>query len=252
MNTKNAPDTLWFPKLGNSPNASCRLFCFPYAGGSSFIFNSWSKTIAENVELVAIQLPGRANRMTEKPFTNVESLVEVLTEKILPFTSMPFAFFGHSMGAIISYELAVNLMKEVSIEPIHLFVSGRSAPHLAAREKITYNLPDKEFIKEIAKLNGTPKEILQNAELLELLFPLLRADFELVETYGFKNHAPLNCPISAFGGSDDDEVPVEDVKAWKQHTVSDFKLNILEGDHFFINHFGDFFTKTISSELRNY
>lgn len=252
MHNKNTPDSLWFPKLGNSSNASCRLFCFPYAGGSSFIYNSWSKTIADNIEIIAIQLPGRANRMTEKPFTNVDPLIEILTEKILPLTSMPFAFFGHSMGAIISYELAVSLMKEANIEPVQLFVSGRSAPHLAAREKITYNLPDAEFVKEIAKLNGTPKEILQNAELLELLFPLLRADFELVETYKFRNHAPLKCPISAFGGSDDEEVSIDDLKAWRRQTVSDFKLNILEGDHFFINHFGNFFTKTISSELRNY
>jgi len=252
MKNPSTSDSLWFPKLGTSQKASCRLFCFPYAGGSSFIYNNWSKTISENIEICAIQLPGRANRMNEKPFTGVEPLVEVLTEKILPFTTMPFAFFGHSMGAIICYELAINLRKKANIEPLHLFVSGRSAPHLAANDRITYNLPDQDFIKEIAKLNGTPKEILQNAELLELLFPLLRADFELVETYKYNKQQQLNCPISAFGGSEDEEVSIDDLKAWKVHTKAGFKLNVLDGDHFFINHFSEVFTKTISAELKDF
>lgn len=242
-------DALWFPGLKPFWAGACRLFCFPYAGGSSFIYHKWSKSIDGQLEVCPVQLPGRANRMNEMPFTNVDCLVEVLSERISPFINRPFAFFGHSMGAIIAYELAQRLASTRGLEPVHLFVSGRSAPHVKSEEKLTYNLPKNRFIAEIEKLNGTPQEILQNPELLELLLPLLRADFQLVETYRASDSGALSCPITVFSGTNDEEVALGELEQWKQHTTGRFAIYVLDGDHFFISQHSQFLIATISETL---
>lgn len=244
-------DSLWFPNIKNQPNSTFRLFCFPYAGGSNVTYNKWSKSISTNIEVCAVQLPGRANLMNEKAFTEVDALVEVLCDKLSAFTDKPLALFGHSMGAIICYELSQKLIEITGTGPVHLFVSGRQAPHIRTKDKITYNLPQDEFIEELKKLNGTPKEVLENADLLEIVLPLLRADFKLVETYHHRNQKPLPCPITVFGGTEDNEVKIKDLKEWKDYTTSKFELQIFDGDHFFINQYKDKFTSIISKALND-
>jgi medium-chain acyl-[acyl-carrier-protein] hydrolase len=212
-----------------------RLFCFPYAGGGAVIYRDWHKSFPQQIEVCPVQLPGHGERMKDPPFTQIKPLVEATAEALLPFFDKPFAFFGHSMGALISYELAQLLRREKAAVPLHLFVAGHSAPHLRNREVITYNLPHDEFVEELRRLKGTPQQVLDHLELLKLMVPLLRADFEICETYPCSKGPPLESPITAFGGRDDVEVPRERIEPWRDHTTGAFSVHLLPGDHFFIH-----------------
>jgi len=151
------------------------------------------------------------------------------------YSDLPFAFFGHSMGSLISFELARRLRRERQQEPIHLFVSGRSAPQLPDEEPPAHNLPEPEFLEELRRLNGTPKEALAYPELMQILIPILRADFSVCETYIYTEEPPLACPISAFGGTQDSDVSREDMEAWRRQTRASFTLRMFSGDHFFLH-----------------
>ncbi|HZT60922.1 MAG TPA: alpha/beta fold hydrolase [Pyrinomonadaceae bacterium] len=238
----------WISSPRPNPRASVRLFCFPYAGGSAAIYRSWHEGFPQTVEVCPIQLPGRGTRFREKPFTNLTALVGEMAQALLPHFDRPFAFFGHSMGSLISYELARLLREGRAIAPCHLFVSGRSAPHLASRN-VTYNLPEDEFIAELRRLNGTPREVIEHPELMKLMIPLMRADFEMCETYSASQGRPLDCPVTAFGGDGDEEVPREEIEAWHRHTTGPFSLHMIPGDHFFLQTSRPRLTHIIAREL---
>lgn len=221
------------PRL--NPQASLRLFCFPYAGGSALIYRNWQESFPSTIEVCPVQLPGRGGRMKEKPFTALMPLVEALGQALLPFLDKPFAFFGHSMGTLIGYELAQLLRRENSLSPTNLFLSGHSAPQLKQQERLTYNLPEDEFIEVLRRLNGTPTEVLEHPELIRLMLPLLRADFEAVQTYSYTPYPPLDCPITALGGISDTEVPEEAIQAWREQTNGRFSARMFPGDHFFLH-----------------
>jgi medium-chain acyl-[acyl-carrier-protein] hydrolase len=240
----------WFGTVKPNPKAQLRLFCFPYAGGGASIYRTWWQSLPPLVEVRPVQLPGRENRLSEPPFTRVEPLVQAVAEALLPHLNLPFAFFGHSMGAVIAFELARKLRAVINLEPLHLFVAGRIAPHLIDLEPPTYNLPDPELIEELRRLNGTPREALEHPELMHLMLPLLRADFQLVQTYAYVDGAPLDCPVTAFGGLQDPEVSREELAAWREHTTGAFSLRMFEGDHFFLQAAQTQILQIISQELR--
>jgi medium-chain acyl-[acyl-carrier-protein] hydrolase len=148
---------------------------------------------------------------------------------------MPFAFFGHSMGAGIAFELSRRLRRLGGIEPTHLFVSGRRAPHMPDADRPLHRLPDAEFIDELRRLNGTPAEVLDHPELMEMMLPLLRADFSVSETYTCEPRPSLSCPLTVFGGTRDHHAGPGTLEGWREHTVGRFDLRMFEGDHFFIN-----------------
>jgi medium-chain acyl-[acyl-carrier-protein] hydrolase len=226
---------LWFGCPRPNPNASLRLFCFPYAGGSATIFRLWPDLMIPSVEICAVNLPGRLARLLEAPFTRLTPLVQALAPAIMPWTDKPFVFFGHSMGALISFELTRQLRTIGAPLPERLFISGRRAPHLLDPDPHRHTYPDHLFIEELGRLNGTPPEVMANPELMQLMLPLLRADFAMCETYEYRPEPPLPCPLTAFGGLQDHEVPPESLEAWNQHTASAFRLCLLPGDHFFLN-----------------
>ncbi|GCF07276.1 thioesterase II family protein [Dictyobacter arantiisoli] len=226
-----------------------RLFCLPYAGGGASIYNRWAEELPTQIELCALQLPGRENRFVERPFTNLNQVVETLLPIIKPYLDVPFAFFGHSMGSLISFELTRAIRNEYSWEPACLFVSGHRAPHVPRERKILHTLPTPDFIREVRKLNGTPEELLQSSELLELFLPLLRADFELCETYSYKMQAQLTCPIVAFGGLQDEDVPRDALGAWHEQTSAHFCRRLFHGDHFFLHQHRRHLTKFIAQRL---
>jgi len=225
----------WVGLSKPSPQAKVRLFCFPYAGGGSLIFRRWAESLPSSVEVCPVQLPGRETRLHEMAFTRMTPLVQTIAEAMLPYFDKPFAFFGHSMGATISFELSRHLRREYGIEPEHLFVSGRSAPQTPDTDPPTYHLPEEDFIEELRRLNGTPKEVLEHKELLGLLLPLLKADFELIQTYQYTVEPPLDCPISAFGGLQDEEVGCNILELWKEQTTASFALRLFPGNHFFLH-----------------
>jgi medium-chain acyl-[acyl-carrier-protein] hydrolase len=229
--------------------ASLRLLCFPYAGGSASIFHRWSDNLPATVDVCPIQLPGRGSRMLEPSMTDMSSIVKAIAEAMLPHLDRPFAFLGHSMGATISFELARYLRAKHGVEPSHLFVSGCRAPQSSRETMMIYDLPDAAFMEELRRLNGTPGEVLEYPELMRLMMPTLRADFELAQTYTYSAGAPLSCSITAFGGLQDKGVSRRQLQAWGTQTSADFSLHMLPGDHFFIHQSQPLFLKALSREL---
>jgi medium-chain acyl-[acyl-carrier-protein] hydrolase len=233
MTTRPTPQQ-WALCFKPNPTAKVRLFCLPNAGGGAFAFRAWAYKVPETIEVCPIQLPGRENRLREKPFTDVAALVEALAEALGPQLTLPFAFFGHSMGALIAFELTRYLRRQ-GIQPVHLFVSARSAPQVLNAEPVLHQLPDDQLIEQLRKLNGTPEEIIQNLEVMQALLPLLRADLTVNEAYTYTQEEPLDMPISAFGGLEDQRVKPATIKEWAMQTRNTFKFRMLPGDHFFIH-----------------
>jgi medium-chain acyl-[acyl-carrier-protein] hydrolase len=234
--SNNADAARWFMTRGENPRARLNLFCFPYAGGGAQIFRNWQAAFpaAAGVQVWPVQYPGRGTRLRERPFTDWGALVEELAEAVLPLTDKPFAFFGHSMGATLAFELARLLRARRGAEPRHLFISGRRAPQVPDSEAPTYGLPDDEFIAELRRLNGTPAELLEHPELMQLMLPVIRADFSLTQTYAHTPQPPLSCPFSVFGGLRDVDVTREHLEGWCEHTTGPCSLRMFDGDHFFL------------------
>ncbi len=233
-NLATTPDQ-WFKPLPANPQATLRLFCFPYAGGSAQIFRNWSNHLSDTVELCPAELPGHGRRRKETPFTDLNKLVSALIPIITPYLDQPFAFFGHSMGALIAFELTRTLRDEGQPLPTHLFVSGRRAPQFPEDDPPTYNLPDEELIEKLRWLKGTSSSILDNPEMMQLMLPILRADFEVCETYQYREQPPLPCPITAFGGWRDPASRRGGLKGWREHTSADFNKKTFPGNHFFLH-----------------
>lgn len=215
-------------------NAKIRLFCLPYAGGSASTYISWAKSFDHGVELVLIQPPGRASRMNEPPHRKMAALVDEIIQKAGFITSRPYLIFGHSLGSRVAYEMVCRMAIAGLPLPECLIASGSRAPHTQKERKNIYNLPQDQFILELKKLNGTPNEVLANPELLELVTPLLRADFEIADTHTAEPII-IKSPIHVFGGQDDDDVSLDQLKAWKELAGGEFNLETIPGDHFFIN-----------------
>ena len=233
MTTTPAHAWLTCPKL--NPQARLRLFCFPYAGGGASAFRTWSDDLPPDIEVCLVKLPGRESRLTEPLYMQLSPLVQTLAQVLVPSLNPPFVFFGHSMGAPISFELVHELRRQMRPGPSHLFVAARRAPHIPESKPPIHRLPESEFVEELRRLNGTPEEVLQHAELMQLMLPILQADFALCETYSYTTKEPLDCPISAFGGLQDLRVSRDDLAAWRQQTRSSFALRMLPGDHFFVH-----------------
>ena len=211
-----------------------RLFCFPFAGGGASAYYRWPRMLPAEIGVYAVRPPGRENRIKEKPFTRLSVMIEELAFILLPFLNKPFAFFGHSMGALIGYELAQYIHRNFSIGPAHLFVAAGRAPHLVNLEPPYFNLPQDRFLEKLKRYNGMPAEILQNDDLMAFIMPSLRADMEMIQTYsGRDRQQTLACPISAFGGTTDSMVVRDHLKEWQAYTHNAFSLQMLESGHFF-------------------
>ena len=239
----------WFVRSSEKPKATFRLFCFPYAGGTTHTYRTWQELLPESIEVVPVQLPGRGERLSEPPFNRLSEIVEALARELTPYLNKPFAFFGHSMGALIGLELTRWLRRNGKTLPSHLFVSGRRAPQLPEPIARTWDLPEPEFLDRVRQLNGTPKEVLEHPELMQLMIPLLRADFAVCETYQHQAEPPLKCPLTVFGGVGDVEIPQDHLAPWREHTSAAYKLRMLPGDHFFVQTAHVEMARTIAEEL---
>jgi surfactin synthase thioesterase subunit len=202
-----------------------------------------------DVELWNVRLPGREQRLSEAPFHRMEPLVEALYEAMSSQLNGPYAFYGHSLGAIVAFEMARKIQRQGGQGPIRLVVSAHTAPQLGLCRPVLYNLPDKEFVAALRRFAGTPDEALENKDLMNIMMVALRADFEVDETYNYQAGPPLKCPISAFGGLDDPDVSQADLEAWRTQTSQKFSLHMMEGDHFFIFRSSDFPLR-LSQELK--
>jgi medium-chain acyl-[acyl-carrier-protein] hydrolase len=216
--------------LSPRPNAHARLrlFCFSFAGGHAGTFRRWAELLPDSIQVCAVQLPGRQRRIHEPPFLRMEPLVDTLAEVLRPFLERPFAIFGNCTGSLIGFELARRLT------PRHLFVSCCRAPQLPDLDPPIHALPDEDVRRELDRMGGTPPELMAHPELLTLLLPTLRSDFELAETYAYRDGAPLACPLTVFGGRSDSVVTPAQLEAWRQQTSNSFALHMVEGGHYLL------------------
>jgi medium-chain acyl-[acyl-carrier-protein] hydrolase len=221
--------------IRGTPNAGkrLRLFCFPYAGGGASIFRLWRKDLFEDINVCAVQLPGRENRIAEQLYNKLTDLIKAMAEDLEPYLDVPFAFFGHSLGAKIAFEFAREIRRRRGIQPVHIFLSGSRPVHIPEPRPL-HRLPDQDFIAALERYAGTPASVLQNSTFMELYLPILRADFSIDETYAYYDEPPLNCPITAFAGNADKGASIADQKGWRQHTSRAFTIHTFQGDHFFI------------------
>jgi medium-chain acyl-[acyl-carrier-protein] hydrolase len=225
----------WFVCPQPNPHAETRLFFFPYAGGGPAVFSKWSNNLPSNIEARLAHYPGRGSRYNEPAIKELAVLVERIFQAIQPLLDKPFVFFGHSLGGLVAFELARTLRQNNLPQPTTLFISACGAPHLADPHQPLHNLPDAQFLASLKELNGIPAELLNQPEVMQLLMPTLRADFEVIETYQFIKTSPLDCPIIVFGGLNDPRVSRERLEGWAMHTNSHFESKYFPGDHFFMN-----------------
>jgi medium-chain acyl-[acyl-carrier-protein] hydrolase len=237
----------WLRFRQSNPAAALRLFCFPYAGGSASVYRNWTDFPPE-IEVCPVQLPGRDERFREPAFTRADALCDALVVALAAYLDRPFAVFGHSMGAIIAYEFTRRLRAR-GLAPRHLFVSGQRAPHIQLRRPQSYELPDPAFKNRLRELSGTPEEVLRDAELMRLLLPRLRSDFELSEAYACADDVPLSCAITVFGGAQDHEVSRADLAAWRHFTTSAFDIAVFPGGHFYLEQEGQTLRRRIAAHL---
>lgn len=227
----------WIIPFQPLTSPSLRLFCFANAGGSPAQFRSWQNLLPKGIEVCPVQLPGQGSRFREQPPVELTSLAKSLVEVFTPYFDVPVAFWGYSMGAVVAYELTQTLKQLGCPGPRHLFVAARRPPHIPPTESPIHMLPEQDFISEIQRrYNGIPAAVLQEPELMALFVPVLRANFEMIETHSDEGTEQLDCPITAFGGSSDPTVNTSAIMAWGELSRGVFQHFIFPGDHFFVQH----------------
>lgn len=223
----------WFASTGRRPQAPVQLFCLPYAGGGASAFRHWREAIGDDVEVQPVQLPGRETRIMEDP----EFTVEQVTEAIAARADRPYAIYGHSMGGRLGFEVVRELRRTGRPLPARLYVGASRAPHITDSRHFDglSRVDDDELLRRLRAGGGLPAEVLDYPELIELMLPVLRADFRRVDGYRFTPAEPLPVPIVVFSGRTDSAVPREQCLAWQQHTSAGFALHDIDGGHFFLH-----------------
>ena len=209
-----------------------RLIAFPYAGGSAAIYRRLPKYLP-SLEVHAVELPGRGRRLLETPYTSMPKLIDMLLGELSDPLHSPFAFFGHSMGATIAYELACALPPEVRPNLKHLFVSARRAPTVPPALELLHTLDNDALKDRLRELGGTAQAVLDSHDLMNMLLPMVRADFTLVETHRATQQC-LPVDITAFVGLQDMGATPDHMRGWSQATSKSFELKAFEGGHFFL------------------
>ena len=240
----------WLATRSLDPRAEVRLFCFPYAGGGASLFRPWAGGLPAGIDICPVELPGRGWRMLEPAFDRIDCLVEAAYVGLREFFNGRFAFFGHSLGALVCFELTRLLQERHDPLPEHLFVSACRAPQLPNDDLPLTGGTDQQFIEALQGLKGTPPEVLANAELMELLLPTLRADFAACEQYVYHPREHIAVPITAFGGLEDTMVTGDHLEPWRELTTAAFALTMVPGDHFFLLRSSPSLLESIQRTLR--
>ena len=226
-----------------------RLFCLPFAGGGAMAFYRWPALIAAGTEVARVHLPGREARLGVPLFRRLLPLVDALVGELISWIDGPFSLFGHSMGALLVFELAKELRRRHNLLPGHLFVSGYRAPQLLPSDSPFSQLSDTDFLSRILQYGGVPDVVAQNEEMMEIFLPILRADFEMTEGYVYEEGPPLECPLTAFGGLSDSKFDREKIMAWEVQTSGVFRAHFFPGGHFFIQDSEPWVLNQINLEL---
>ncbi len=212
-----------------------RLVCFPFAGGAASTFRFWKDYTPENIELFAAQLPGREFRRKEQCLTHIDDVVKHLLPEIKTLADKPLVFFGYSMGGLVAYELVKAMYQAGLKTPVKMIFAGRGEPIAVVQEKKIYHFSDADFIRHIASFGGTPDTVLNETNIMQYFLPILKADFQVLDTYETQPPFILNCPIHAYVGNRDTMVSVERVECWRHYTNAEFSMEVEQGGHFFMN-----------------
>jgi surfactin synthase thioesterase subunit len=232
MSQPNSDDSLWCRRYRPAPNATARLVCLPHAGGSAPFFFPMSTALTPEVDVVAVQYPGRQDRRAEKPIGDMAVLADQVYELLRRQPEMPLTFFGHSMGALLGFEVTRRMEAE-GRGPVRLYASGRRGPATYRDERVHLR-DDAGILAEVRRLNGTASALLADDELMRAALPALRADYRATETYSCAPDVKVNCPISVLTGSDDPKTTLTEARAWEPHTTGSFDLQVFTGGHFFL------------------
>lgn len=243
----------WFVRPQRRSSAPVRLFCIPYAGSGTAAYRGWAEAADPSIDVLYVQLPGRENRLRERPLTSMQAVVEEAVNAMLPEMDRPFALYGHSLGGILAFETAVALRERTGQLPLHLFVSASRAPHLPYDFPPLTGLPDIAFLDELhRRYESIPNQLMEDPEIRDLLLPCLRADLTVLETYRYHRGDALACGITCFGGLQDRTVARDALEAWRQHTTKEFRLQMLAGNHLFLQPAKKELVAAINETLRPY
>lgn len=223
----------WLSKLNQPADAKLRSICFPYAGAGTSVFRKWPAQLPDSMEWWTVSLPGRGTRFLEAPAHDIGAIADAVSEELAQFSEKPYVMFGHSMGALLAFEVTRRLRDRGKELPLCLFVSGNRAPQLQHTTPRIENPATSDLREVLMRLNGTDATVMENPELMELLLPALRADLTVCQNYRYVEADRLACPIVAFAGQDDEEAPASLMQGWEQQAAGGFRLLVLPGDHFF-------------------
>ncbi len=212
-----------------------RLFCFPFGGGGASVFHPWADAMGDDIEIRALQLPGRETRYTEPRGQDINYLVKNIVQSMLAYQDKPFAMFGYSLGSLLAFEVYRELRRQNMRMPEHMFMAAFYAPHLPPAHPPISHLVDEEFVERVEYYYQPPGEAWNNRELREFLMPVLRGDIALYEGYVYQPDEPLQCPIDVFAGAQDRSIPLELMQSWSEQTSSRVRQHVFNGGHFFID-----------------
>ncbi|MGW7492585.1 thioesterase II family protein [Streptomyces sp. NPDC054786] len=239
--------TDWVRRFHPAPDADSRLVCFPHAGGAASYYHGVSASLSPDVDVLAMQYPGRQDRRTEPCLRTIDELAAQSVQALAPWTDRPLTLFGHSMGAMVAFEVARRLVAEGTV-PLSLIVSGRRAPSRTRQENVHLQ-DDAGVLAEMQRLDGTESRLLDDEELRALFLPVIRSDYQAVETYRYVPGAPLPCPVLTLTGDADPVTDIDEANAWGEHTVAGFELRVFPGGHFFLNRHAATVTDLIRSRI---
>ncbi|MDX2938777.1 thioesterase [Streptomyces ipomoeae] len=224
---------LWLRRYCPGPPRATQLVFFPHAGGSASFYRPYCMALSDRFDTLAVQYPGRQDRRAEPSVTDLHALAESLFGQLRKIADRPIAFFGHSMGALLAFEVARHFEQRLDTSPVRLFVSGRRAPS-RPRVEAWQSAGDLGLIAEIRELSGTDPRLLGDEEMLDMIMVPLRADYRAVERYRFTPEPSLRCPVTTLTGDTDPRTSYDEASSWRDHTTGDFDIQVFPGGHFFI------------------
>ncbi|MFI0822576.1 thioesterase II family protein [Streptomyces sp. NPDC021098] len=239
----------WAVRRKPLPEARIRLLCLPHAGGGATVFRAWRQRLEPEIEVVPIRLPGRESRFGERPYKRLDDLLPPLLRDVTPLFDRPHAWFGHSMGAGIAFELCRAQRRLGLPEPVRLLVAGLPAPHVPRRATPVHDAPSEEIFSRLGELHGGLAEPHADNPMLNVMLPTLRADFAVAETHTHRPGPALGCPVTVYGGRSDASTTREELAAWSKHSVADTTIRLFPGGHFFPHDDPDGFLPVLADDL---
>ena len=224
------------------------LFCLPFSGGTVYSYQKFKPLFPKSITMIPVELPGHGKRFREPLLTNIHAMVEDIYEHIRPQLQAPYAIYGHSLGALLSYLLARKLSQEPVPFPVHLLVSGHQGPSIPEKENNLHLLPQAEFLMRLQQYGGIPEEVAAINELMELFIPMMRSDFQAISAYHYTPAVPLELPVTVMVGSEE-EISREEAIAWQEVTTQKIQLQEFSGRHFFIFEHAEAIVRLITDTL---